>query len=95
MVGSEIAAGPKLNQAIAALLGLTAAPDYCADDTAALEALEECGRQAYIKPTTGGKWVCIFDHEGEVAVTKPQKTEAAAAAVALYFVASQNKSVVT
>jgi|GEM_PF-2877406 len=94
-VGSEIAAGPKLNQAIAAALELSSVPDFCAWADHALECLELRGVQAYIKPTTGRKWVCIFDHAGMVAVTTPQKTQAAAAAVALHFVITEDKSSVT
>lgn len=95
-VGSEIAAGPKLNRAIATLVGTTGdVPDFCSYPDLAIESLEALGRQAYIKPTLARKWVCLFDHDGGVAVTVPCKKEAHAAALALHFVLASHQSVVT
>lgn len=92
-VGSDILAGAGLNAALIRLTGV--ALDYCGNATLCLEALQALGREAYIKPTLDSKWVCIFDHNGAVAVTVGCKKEARAAALALFFVVSRNKSVVT
>lgn len=69
--------------------------DYCNDEGVALDALETLGCAPFVKPTPEGGWVCILGYEGEVYVTKPFKKETHAIACALYFVACENKSVVT
>ena len=78
----------------------TASLDYCEDAVSLAELMEFEGRVPYIKPVRKeGKqrtqrYVCIFDHKGEVCVTTEFKKASYALAAAVTFVL-EDKSLMT
>lgn len=72
--------------------------DYCGDSVGTAELIEFKGRVPYVKPLRKEagqrkqRYVCLFDHESGVAVTKPFMQESHALAAALHFIMSENKS---
>lgn len=94
VIGKGFTPNPKMSAEIGRLLKVEG-PDYCNDDIAARDALETLGVTPFVLPTVDGKQVCIINHEGEVAVTVPFKKDSHAVAAALYFVLTDDKSVLT
>ena len=96
-VGAGIKLGPKSNALMAKELKVssTPAPDFTNDDGLTVACLEERGCIPYVKQAPRNKFICLFDIDGEIYVTKPCKEEAEALAHALYFLLITNKSVVT
>lgn len=95
VVGAEYKAGVETDAEIAEALKLTEIPEYHANTGAATDALCAAQKVAYVLPTLDDRFVCVFDHDGLMAVTVSQLTPAAAAACALYFLACKDKSLVT
>ncbi|MDY7537602.1 hypothetical protein QN372_00420 [Undibacterium sp. RTI2.1] len=95
LVGSGKTPKSWTNKEIQKYLGSeTPAHDYVNDAAACIEALEELGQFSYLRPTTDGKKVCIFDFNGEIHVTVPFSKESHALATTLFFVL-ENKSRLT
>lgn len=69
--------------------------DYCGDCAVTTELIEFKGRVPYVKPLRKEpgqrkpRYVCFFDHEGGIAVTKPFMQESHALAAALHFIMSE------
>lgn len=94
-VGRGITPNQRLNKDIATLLCLQEpTADYVHDSAACIEALQTLGIYSYTLPTQHGKWVNVFECNGELCVTVAHKEESHAIAVSLFY-ALKNKSVVT
>lgn len=74
-------------------------PDYCGDAAACIELLEWRGVTLFIRPTVKlrkarnfhQEHVAIFEFNGVLYMTRPQLTEDAAAACALWFVLGKSR----
>lgn len=95
VVGKDFEPGPTANEAISRLLGHdanTLVLDFCEDTALACEHMEFQNRVPYIKPARGRRgFVCIFDHEGDVCVTKEFPKASHAVAAALHFTLLSNQ----
>lgn len=88
MVGEGYALKPADFEYLAAHLRLSPLPDFAADDTPCVEALNALlPSPVVIAPALSGEgWSCVFEFADKLHLTAAAKTEGLAAALGLLFV---------